>query len=356
MNILTITPESSNINVDDNNTSGLLNVSTSSNINTLTNIYPTTSNISINSTTGPSVVTVSGVNSLANIVNISSASYSNTVVSGASGVYSSYGRLSLASNNPIYNTDITNNTIYYTPYLGNKLSLYDSSTSSWSDYTFSELSLSLLASTNDTNYDIFIYYNGNSLVMEKIAWLNNSNRNSSLILQDGIYVLSTDAKKRYVGSIRTTSTSTTEDSKKKRFVWNNSNKIVKQIYATDSVLHTYTTASYRPYKNITTSGITRIEFISGIDQYLSVSLHSDHFNESNFSSVALGLDSTSNPNIDIINGIYVSAGSPYGHSNISTSSNTYVNTNLGYHYIQILQYGSSISTFNKAILSGAILC
>lgn len=356
MNILTITPDTNNINVDSSNATGLLNVTSSTNLNTSTNIYPTTANINISGISTTSNISVSGTALSPNIVNVfSQSSGSSSLSPGGSGIYSVGGRLSLTSNNPISSTNISGNILYYTPYLGNKISLYVSSLAEWADFSFNEISLSLSGSSANTVYDIFIYYNGNNILLEKINWANNSTRNLPIVLNNGVYVSSTNPEKRYIGSIMTTSTSTTEDSENRRLVWNYNNQIHKKIYAIDSTLHTYTTPSYRPYRNSTTFGSTRIELINGLQtNAIVLSLHSDHFNESNFSAVAVGIDSLI-PNTDIINGIYVSFGAPYGHSNISTSSSV-ISTTAGYHYMQILQYGSSISTFNRAILSGSILC
>lgn len=354
MNILTITPEINNINVNTSSSTGLLSVSTSGNNNVLTNIYPIIANVNVSGTTQVSNISVSGINTSSNIVNIISQSVVSSS-SSLSGVYTAGGRLSLISNNPINNSNISSGILYYTPYLGNKIGLYVPSISDWVDFSFSEVSLSLSGSTPSTIYDIFIYHNGNNIVLEKINWASNSTRNIPIILNNGIYVSSTNSSKRYIGSIMTTTASTTEDSESRRLVWNYNNPIYKKIYAADSTLHTYTTQSYRPYRNSTNTGTTKAEFINGLsNNTIFLSLHSDHFSESNFSSVALGVDSLV-PNTDIINGIYVSFGSPHGHSNISTSTNS-IYPSIGYHYLQVLQYGSTVSTFNKAILSGSILC
>jgi hypothetical protein len=64
----------------------------------------------------------------------------------------------LESGVPISSTDqAAKTTLYFTPYNGNSISLYDGS--EWDLFSFSELSLSLSGYTSNTNYDIFIYNN-----------------------------------------------------------------------------------------------------------------------------------------------------------------------------------------------------
>ena len=74
------------------------------------------------------------------------------------------GRLTLVSGTPIMTSDQTAKTaIYYTPYLGDAIPLYDGV--DWFNYSFSELTLNLDTSNHllDNLYDIFIWSNAGTI-------------------------------------------------------------------------------------------------------------------------------------------------------------------------------------------------
>ena len=57
------------------------------------------------------------------------------------------GRLTLTSGTPVTTGDVSAAaTAYYTPYIGNGISLYDGSTA-WAKYTFTEITISLVVLT-----------------------------------------------------------------------------------------------------------------------------------------------------------------------------------------------------------------
>jgi hypothetical protein len=163
---------------------------------------------------------------------------------GGGGVVSSEiysdGRLSVSSTNPY--ADGTGNTIYYTKYIDrNKISLYNTSTSSWSNYVLpSNLSLAiqdiyiaigdLLA---QKICDIFIYLDpvDSQIKLKAEAWINITTRNKPLTsLSKDVYVLSEDYSKRYIGSIKNdTDTISFLDSQTNRLIYNAHNKIKRKI-------------------------------------------------------------------------------------------------------------------------------
>ncbi|GIW79444.1 MAG: hypothetical protein KatS3mg105_1251 [Gemmatales bacterium] len=121
------------------------------------------------------------------------------------------GRLTLTSNTPITSADVTGaNTLFFTPFKGNRVALFDGSR--WKLHTFSELSLSLSV-TAGKNYDVFLYDNAGTPALElSAAWTNNTTRSEPLAWQDGVRVKSADNTRRYLGTIRASGTNTTEDS------------------------------------------------------------------------------------------------------------------------------------------------
>jgi hypothetical protein len=79
------------------------------------------------------------------------------------------GRLTLESGVPVSRTDQTSkSTVYFTPYKGNQIKLWDGS--AWTAYTFSETSYALSGLVAHTNYDIFGYQNAGSLALEALKW------------------------------------------------------------------------------------------------------------------------------------------------------------------------------------------
>ena len=156
-------------------------------------------------------------------------------------------RLTLATGDPHPTTDQTAKTsVFITPYQGNLVSLFDGTR--WQLYTLSEVTLALGTLTADRNYDVFLYDNAGTLTGEfSAAWnVDNITRTDALTTQDGVDVKSGATTRRYVGTIRTVTTTTTEDSRVKRFVWNNQNRVLRAMSRFDStVTWTYTTATYR---------------------------------------------------------------------------------------------------------------
>lgn len=181
------------------------------------------------------------------------------------------GRLTTESGVPVSTSDRTaQSTIYFTPYSGNQIALYDGV--DWQLVTFPELSLALSSLTSDQNHDVFVDYNGGTpqLVLSA-AWTNDTTRADALTLQDGVYVKSGATDHRYVGTIRTTSTTTTEDSGGgvttqvggRRFVWNLYNRVYRSLSvfdATDQWSYTNTTI-----RQANGAAGNKVEFVVGLD-------------------------------------------------------------------------------------------
>lgn len=162
------------------------------------------------------------------------------------------GRLTLTSGVPVTSSDVTAaTTIYYTPYLHSVIPLWNGA--SWEPVQFSETSLALGTITSGLPYDVFGYLSGGALALELLAWTDNANRATAITLQDGQYCKSGDHTRLYLGSFYTTSTTTTEDSEAKRFLWNMFNQVDKFMLFSDGSSntygHTYSSAGYRKYNN-----------------------------------------------------------------------------------------------------------
>ena len=259
------------------------------------------------------------------------------------GIFSS-GRLTLESNVPVSTTDQTaKTTIYYTPYNGTKISLYDGTT--WATYNFSQLSLALGTLTSGANYDVFLYNNAGTLTLESLVWSTNTARATALALQDGVYVKSGATTRRYLGTFRTTSTTTTEDSLQNRFVWNLNNPVERLLYKNTYPTyaytgHTYSTSAWRAWNNDATMAVY---FVNGIDR--NITLHFGCASSTAQTSQGAGFDGGT-PAYDSCD-LTGRAGRSYTIRS---------GTCLGYHYCTMYEYGITSCLYIQGILEGSFWC
>ena len=156
------------------------------------------------------------------------------------------GRITLTTATPVTIADVTAaTTIYYTPYKGNRIRVYDG-TGRWRTMSFSELSLAVPGTTN-TMYDLFAYNNSGSVALESTAWTNDTTRATNLTLVNGTLVKSGVTTRRYLGSFRTTGVSgQTEDSLTTRYTWNYYNRALRPLRRLETTASwTYSTAGYQ---------------------------------------------------------------------------------------------------------------
>lgn len=251
------------------------------------------------------------------------------------------GRLTLETGVAISTTDQTaKTTLYFTPYNGNKIAVYDGSI--WIVSSFTEKSLSLSGYTADKNYDIWIYDNSGTLTLDSTIWTDATTRATALTTQDGIYVKTGDATRRYLGTIRTTATTgQCEDSVTKRFVWNYYNQVNSNIYIKEATSHTYASTTRRAWNNNTSA---QIQIVVGISTVASVSL----LNAGNtYNELTVGIDSTT---------------SDYGATCYNSASTLFVISGMtfpsftqGSHSINVLERAvSGTASFSYTILNGVI--
>ncbi|MCB0383775.1 MAG: hypothetical protein KDD43_00165 [Bdellovibrionales bacterium] len=184
-------------------------------------------------------------------------------LSGASNIAKlTEGVITLGSGGPPVRTgNTTSSVVAFTPYGGNRVAVYNTTDSIWEILEFSEIYTSF-PSTTDTVYDMFVYNNSGSLAFELVAWTSTTARATALTLQDGVYVKSGDASKKYVGSVSTTSTTGWgADTDTQRFVWNYYNRRRKELLATVSTASwTYATSTWRVFAG----GTTNVEVLIGV--------------------------------------------------------------------------------------------
>jgi hypothetical protein len=159
------------------------------------------------------------------------------------------GRLTLESGVPISTSDQTaKTTIYYTPFVHNTINLWDGS--NWKPTTFAETSLALGTLTSGKPYDVFGYLSGGALALELLAWTDDSTRATAVTIQDGRYCKSGNKTRLLLGTFYTASTTTTEDSLRRRLVGNMYNTVPRRLSrSSGQASHSYASSTYRTWNN-----------------------------------------------------------------------------------------------------------
>lgn len=235
----------------------------------------------VNSSTGTLITTLDNVQSTA------------IAAANATAINICDGRMTLTSGTPITSADVTAATsVLYTPYVGNRIALYDGTT--WNVRTFPELSLSLGADAASTPYDLFVYDNAGTPTLERLAWTNDTTRATALVRQDGVLVKSGAVTRRYVGTYRTTAViGQTEDSLVKRYVWNyyhRAPRVLRRLEGTGT--WTYTTATVRQANGATANQVDMVIGVAESRLRLVLQAASRNTNADILRSVGIGEDST----------------------------------------------------------------
>jgi len=258
------------------------------------------------------------------------------------------GRLTLTTGVPVTTSSVAAaTTLYYTPYIGNKISLYNGY--EWLFHEFDELSLSLSGYTADTNYDIFMYNNSGTLTLESTAWSTATARATEITRLEGIYTKSGSTTRRYLGTIRTTDTTgQCNDGESHRFVWNYYNRVNRRIhYNYTGSNHTYTGTSWRYWNNDSDS---KVDFVIGVIEDSPTCFYGGEVKNSNdnsYSRVGVGIDTSSDNIVQLGNFGTATGQFIYGIAG-GTISLQYQLTDPGYHYISALEkVDSNTGTFGN---------
>ena len=255
-------------------------------------------------------------------------------------------RLTLSSGTPVPTSDVTSSTLYLTPFAGNLIALYHNS--AWLLVESAEVSLALSGMTSNRPQDIFAYWTGSAVALERVQWTSDTARATSLTRQDGVWVKSGDATRRYVGTIRSTSSTQTTDNARQRLVWNAHNRVRRAMVRRDTTASwTYNTASWRYANN---SATNRLEVVVGL-QDDAIDVHSigavAHSNSDYGQSI--GYDATS-PQTDTI---HSQGGLGSGaFARIPTVARLTHLPATGFHFYSWIERGSSAAGTPTAYGSG----
>jgi len=276
------------------------------------------------------------------------------------------GRLTLTTAVPVTTSDVIGaTTVYFTPYNGNRVRIYDGTR--WKMYSFTERSLALGTLTSGRPYDVFIYDNAGTLTLEFTAWTSDTARATALTTQDGVLVKSGSTTRLYLGTFRTTSTTATEDSTARRLLVNYYNQVPGRLYSFDNTNSWNSSASaFEAWgtggSGSTTDGITRVAALFPIgDEYIDIEFHgwASHSGAGNPAGVGIGLDSTTVNSAPItVPEISATAGT---QGVAMAAMKGY--PGIGYHFLQMLQrpfgatssfYGDNGGTYLLSAMEGTI--
>lgn len=178
-------------------------------------------------------------------------------------LFACQGRLSLVTGVAVTTTDQDNlGTLYFTPYLGSELALFDGT--NWSTpVAFTEISVALSGTSANTNYDVFLYNSSGTITFHLEAWASDTARNVALTLQDGAYIHSTSTNYRYIGTIRTTNANQTSDSSQRRFVWNYCQRVPRFMQRSETTNSWNGTGANRQTNGDTNN---RFEYVMGLNE------------------------------------------------------------------------------------------
>ena len=245
------------------------------------------------------------------------------------------GRLTLTSGEPRPATAVTGaSTVYFSPYLGNYISLYNGN---WNVYEFEEASLDISSLTASTLYNVYGYWDGQELQLEAST--------TATATQDGRLVKSGDPTRLYLGTIYTSGAGTTEHSAAKKFVWNYFNQLPLRLYKVDNTGHTYGTAAYRYWNN---DNSNKVEFVIGLTGWcVDFAINMDTTAGASATAfVGAGLDTASSPQpiVGISNGV-----------RSRTAQTAKEMLSAGYHYISSVEYATANSTFFSMRIDAQIM-
>ena len=267
------------------------------------------------------------------------------------------GRLTLATATPVMTTtQSAKTTIFYTPYLGAQLPIFDGSTMNMT--TFSELSVATTDTTKspaaigaDKINDWFVWNDSGTIrIGHGPDWTSDTVRSAgtALTMVNGIYLNNASitngpaaSRGTYVGTTRSNASSqldwifgaTAANGTAARFgVWNANNRVrVGTTIADSTDSWTYTTASWRAANN---SATMRASFITGLTEDNIQAIYSMQATGTGGvnAAIGLGLDSTT-----AFSGTTGIAGGSTFNGNLVA---IYNNMHGGWHFISAIEYAS----------------
>jgi len=326
----------------------------------------------------PGTLPIARVNLLSNAAAISNdmivdeRALADLTMSG-SGAIAPQGRLTLASGTPVMTSDVVGaTTIYYTPYRGNSVPIYNGT--SFVGTSFSELSLALSSShAANTLYDLFVFLNagvptlgtgpawtnstagtsarGTGAGTTQLQMLNGFNTNAMVITaRNGSNTYTVPANQAtYLGSFSTNANAGQTDiqfapaaaaggTNNHMFLWNAYNRVTANSTEIDNTSSwTYSSLTWVPYNN---SNNNRITYVIGLPEaFCFATLTATCMSSSSGLFVAIGLS------LNTSSGIPISVEPQTQITQIATLVCNYMfSSPAGLNYVQGMQQANGTNT------------
>ena len=255
-------------------------------------------------------------------------------------------------------TDGANNTIFLAHAKGNTIALYDGANSRWLVYTAAgasgAITYPLSGRTAGLPFDVFVYWNGSTLVLEPLDWTNATTRATPLLRTGGVWVKQGDASRRYLGTVRPRSATTYRVARAAAIdgnsagidYWNYDNRRQTGIVLVgpNTPTYAYATAAWRQANGAAAAQIDVIAGIAGDPCFFDVIATATTTNATVVSmGVGIGINSTT------------ATSSRHGSTQIANSAPSIVqahlhahlcnNNPLGVTQYAWLEYGAASSSF-----------
>lgn len=250
------------------------------------------------------------------------------------------GRLSLTTGTPVTSADVTGaTTLYYTPYNGSRIAIYNTSTSLWELLSFTEKSIGTTGGTASKPHDVFGVKSAGMLALELLAWTDDTTRATGLTTQDGVYVKSGDASRRYLGTVYLDGSKQIDDSLTSRHVWNVQNRVERPFSRQEGTNSwTYNNANLR---QVNSSASNQFSMVVGLNEdrvTASAVLSGYSGSAAQGMATGFGLDSTSAMASGCISQYKVTHTANY---TLSVSAHFSDFVGVGKHYLAWLESGDS---------------
>lgn len=286
----------------------------------------------------------------------------------AGGMSSPQGRLSLATATPVMVTDQAAKTsIYYTPYKGSSVPIYNGS--AWSMTTFTEITLALDSDSGHTGYhqsgkifDLFIYSDSGTLrLVSGPAWTNDTTRATALEYVNGILMNAASMTARfgsasgntvtvaqdrgtYVGTFYASANGTTtweiggdaaNGDPIKLYLWNAYNRVAVDFSCHDTTdSWNYSTSTWRSKNG---SNDNRASFVRGLEEDGVSAINAIMYGKTVAGAARWGIA------LDATNTFTVNTQS---NNTVTTPGAAYFSQNpgLGFHYLQAVEWDNAAGT------------
>jgi hypothetical protein len=157
----------------------------------------------------------------------------------------------------------------------------------------SEVTVALGTLTSGLPYDVFCFNSSGTFACDApLAWSTTTARATALVMQNGVPVKSGATTRRYIGTFFTTSTTQTEDSLLKRYVWNYYNRVPRKLQRFDSTNYNYTTATTRQANGSASNQVSVVIGVQEVLVELSVATIVSGAAAASQVQVGVGVDST----------------------------------------------------------------